>query len=107
MNKKIDIKTVEELAHLARLEFDEAGKERMLEGMNNMLKFVNKLEELDTTSVEPLIYLTDGFAEAGVDKTILRNDVVHQKLKLKDAMQNAPSRDSDFFKTPKVIDKPS
>ena len=95
---KISHKTVNEVAHLARLEFDEASKDEMLEDMNRMLTFVEKLNELDTSGIEPLIYMTEG-AES------LREDIVRQTITQKEALQNAAKKDSDYFKAPKVIDK--
>ena len=97
MAQKIDIKTVEEVAHLARLEFDEAGKAEILNDMNRMLAFVDKLNEMDTTNVEPLIYMTD-------ERNVMREDEPKQTLTQKDALKNAPKKDSDYFKVPKVID---
>ncbi|MFY8184703.1 MAG: Asp-tRNA(Asn)/Glu-tRNA(Gln) amidotransferase subunit GatC, partial [Bacteroidia bacterium] len=55
----IDTKIVDEVAHLARLEFDEKAKEEIIGDMNRMLSFIDKLSELDTANVEPLIYMTD------------------------------------------------
>lgn len=95
---KIDHKTVDEVAHLARLEFDAAGKDAMVKDMNNMLAFIEKLNELDTTGVEPLIYMTD-------ESNVLREDVVKETITQKEALFNAPKKDSDYFKAPKVIDK--
>ena len=97
MTQKIDIKTVEEVAHLARLEFDEVGKAEILNDMNRMLAFVDKLNEMDTTNVEPLIYMTDG-------RNVMREDEPKQTLTQKEALKNAPKKDSDYFKVPKVID---
>jgi aspartyl-tRNA(Asn)/glutamyl-tRNA(Gln) amidotransferase subunit C len=97
MAQKIDIKTVDEVAHLARLEFNEEGKAEILNDMNRMLAFVDKLNELDTTGIEPLIYMTD-------EKNVLREDDSKQTLTQKEALKNAPKKDSDYFKVPKVID---
>jgi aspartyl-tRNA(Asn)/glutamyl-tRNA(Gln) amidotransferase subunit C len=97
MAQKIDIKTVEEVAHLARLEFDEAGKAEILNDMNRMLAFVDKLNEMDTTDIEPLIYMTD-------ERNVMREDEPKQTLTQKEALKNAPKKDSDYFKVPKVID---
>ena len=58
MANKIDIKTVDEIAHLARLEFDAESKQEIVKDMNRMLTFIDKLGELDTENVEPLIYMT-------------------------------------------------
>ncbi len=97
MAQKIDIKTVEEVAHLARLEFDEAGKAEILNDMNRMLAFVDKLNEMNTTNIEPLIYMTD-------ERNVMREDEPKQTLTQKEALKNAPKKDSDYFKVPKVID---
>jgi aspartyl-tRNA(Asn)/glutamyl-tRNA(Gln) amidotransferase subunit C len=98
MANKIDLKTVDEIAHLARLEFDEHAKAEILNDMNRMLSFVDKLNELDTEQVEPLIYMTG-------EKNILRADVAESSISQKDALKNAPKKDSDYFKAPKVIDQ--
>jgi aspartyl-tRNA(Asn)/glutamyl-tRNA(Gln) amidotransferase subunit C len=98
MAQKIDIKTVDEIAHLARLEFNDEAKGEIVNDMNRMLAFVDKLNELDTESVEPLIYMTD-------EKNVLREDEVKQTLTQAEALKNAPKKDSDYFKVPKVIDQ--
>ena len=98
MPQKIDIKTVDEIAHLARLEFSDDAKPEMLKDMNRMLAFVDKLNELDTEHVEPLIYLT-------TEKGEMRDDVVHVTVTQAEALKNAPRKDSDYFKVPKVIDQ--
>ena len=97
MAQKIDIKTVEEVAHLARLEFTEEGKADILNDMNRMLAFVDKLNEMDTDGVETLIYMTD-------EKNVMREDESKDTLTQKEALKNAPKKDSDYFKVPKVID---
>jgi aspartyl-tRNA(Asn)/glutamyl-tRNA(Gln) amidotransferase subunit C len=63
-----------------------------------MLAFVEKLNELDTDGVEPLIYMTE-------ERNILRDDVPETTITQKEALQNAPKKDSDYFKAPKVIDQ--
>lgn len=97
MAQKIDIKTVEEVAHLARLEFTEEGKLDILNDMNRMLAFVDKLNEMDTDNVNPLIYMTD-------EVNVMREDDPKITLTQKEALKNAPKKDSDYFKVPKVID---
>ena len=100
MANKIDIKTVDEVAHLARLEFNDSAKGEILNDMNLMLSFVDKLSELNTENIEPLIYMTN-------EKNILREDVSEITLTQKEALKNAPKKDSDYFKAPKVIDQNS
>jgi len=94
----IDSKTVDKLADLAKLEFDDASKQEIIKDLNRIVTFIEKLNELDTSSVEPLIYLTD-------ETNIMREDVVKQEITQHDALKNAPKKDSDYIKAPKVIDK--
>jgi aspartyl-tRNA(Asn)/glutamyl-tRNA(Gln) amidotransferase subunit C len=95
---KIDKETVDKIAHLARLEFENEEKESMIKDMNNMLGFIEKLNELDTADVEPLIYMSD-------EVNVLREDEVRHDITQEDALKNAPKKDSDYFKVPKVIGK--
>lgn len=97
MAKKIDIKTVDEIAHLARLEFKDDAKAGIINDMNRMLDFIEKLNELDTDKIEPLIYMTQ-------EKNVLREDEPKITLTQKEALKNAPQKDTDYFKAPKVID---
>jgi aspartyl-tRNA(Asn)/glutamyl-tRNA(Gln) amidotransferase subunit C len=97
MQKKIDIKTVDEIAQLARLEFNDEAKQGIITDMNRMLDFVEKLNELNTDQIEPLIYMTQ-------EKNVLREDVPQVTLTQKEALKNAPQKDTDYFKAPKVID---
>ncbi len=94
----IDKDTVEKVAHLARLELSETEKENMIEDMSKILDFMAKLNELDTTGVEPLVYMTDG-------ANVLREDVVKQRITHEEALKNAPKHDEDYFLVAKVIEK--
>lgn len=98
MANKIDIKSVDEIAHLARLEFNAEAKEEILNDINRMLTFVDKLNEVNTENVEPLIYMTN-------ERNVLRPDVPEVTLTQKEALKNAPKKDSDYFKAPKVIEQ--
>src|SRR5687767_4862008 len=98
MAQKIDVKMVDELAHLARLEFNDASKQEIINDMNRMLAFVDKLSELKTDDVEPLIYMTS-------ETNVLREDEVVQSVTQDEALKNALRKDSDYFKVPKVIDQ--
>lgn len=95
---KIDNETVDKIAHLARLEFENEAKENIINDMNNMLSFIDKLNELDTSNVEPLVYMSD-------EVNILREDEVIHTISQQEGLKNAPKKDSDYFKVPKVIDK--
>ncbi len=94
---KIDSTTVDKIAHLARLEFNEENKEAMMKDMNNMLGFIDKLNELPTDHVQPLIYMSD-------EVNVLREDEVLHEITQQEALKNAPKHDSDYFKVPKVIE---
>ena len=93
-----DDKKIDELAQLARLEFKAEERENIKKDLNAILGFCDKLKELDTTGVEPLVYISNV-------KNVLREDVVEQGLTKEQALSNAPSKDSDYFKMPKVIKK--
>lgn len=95
---KINTDTVDKIAHLARLEFENEAKEQIMKDMNNMLSFVDKLSELDTSNVEPLIYMSD-------EVNVLREDEVKQEITQQEALKNAPKHDSDYFKVPRMIEK--
>ncbi len=95
---KIDNETVDKIAHLARLEYTAEGKEQIIKDMNNMLGFIDKLNELDTSNVEPLIYMSN-------EVNVLREDDVIQEITQDEGLKNAPKHDSDYFKVPKVIEK--
>lgn len=93
----IDDKTLDNIANLARLEFVDDEKEHIKNDLTRMLNFIDQLNELDTADVEPLIYLSDRI-------NVLRDDVVSQDISQKEALKNAPMKDSDYFKVPKVIE---
>lgn len=89
---------VDKVAHLARLEFDAKAKPEIIKDMTNMLAFVEKLNELNTDNVEPLVYMTD-------EVNVLREDEVKSDMTQEEALKNAPKKDSDYFKVPKVVEK--
>lgn len=93
---KIDDKTIDHLAKLSRLSFDPEAKARIKSDLEGILDLVNKLDELDTTGVAPLIHMTPG-------TNVLRNDEVKEFITKEEALSNAPKKDSDYFKVPKVI----
>jgi len=95
---KIDNELVDRLAELSKLEFDEQGKEGIKRDLQKILDMVQKLEEVNVDGVEPLIYMTD-------EKNVLRKDEISDTVSKEEALQNAPQRDSDYFKVPKVIKK--
>ncbi|MEW6773713.1 MAG: Asp-tRNA(Asn)/Glu-tRNA(Gln) amidotransferase subunit GatC [Bacteroidota bacterium] len=94
--KKINEELIDQLAHLSRLEFTAEEKQKILNDLNRILDYIDQLNELNTDNVEPLIYLTP-------NQNILRDDVVKETLKKENALANAPKKDSDYFRVPKII----
>lgn len=92
----LDKATVEKLADLARLEFSEKEKEEMLQDMNKIMAFVEKINEMDLEGVEPLIYMIE-------EGNVLREDEVTDQVTRDEALKNAPSHDTDYFRVPKVL----
>jgi aspartyl-tRNA(Asn)/glutamyl-tRNA(Gln) amidotransferase subunit C len=95
---KLNNDTISKIAHLARLEVNETEREVLLEDMNKILSFMEKLNELDTTGVEPLIYLTN-------EVNVYREDEVQKEITVDEALKNAPNQDGTYFRIAKVIDK--
>jgi len=89
---------VQNLAKLARLQFNEQEKEIIKGDLQRMIHFVDKLNELDTEGVEPLLHMTDAI-------NVLREDEVKGSISREEALKNAPDADGTFFKVPKVIKK--
>lgn len=93
---KIDDKLIDNLTELSKLEFDEKSKEELKGNLQKILDLVEQLNELDTEGVEPLVYMTE-------NRNIFREDKVEQYITKEDALKNAPDKDSDYIKVPKVI----
>ncbi len=92
----VTLNDVEHIATLARLEFTDEEKATFTQQLNSILAYVEQLNKLDTTNVEPLahvIELEDAF----------REDVVKAGVTQEDALKNAPAKTEKFFKVPKVI----
>lgn len=95
---KVDDKLVEHLAHLSRLEFDATAKGKMKSDFEKILDFVAQLDKVDTEGVEPLVYMSN-------ETNVLRVDSVKGEVSQKEALQNAPGKDTDYIRVPKVIKK--
>jgi aspartyl-tRNA(Asn)/glutamyl-tRNA(Gln) amidotransferase subunit C len=94
----IDSETVDKIAHLARLELAADEKQEMIADMNKILGFMAKLDEVDTTGVEPLVYMSS-------EVNVFREDMVKQEITVEEALENAPKHDDKYFLVPKVIEK--
>ena len=95
---EVNDELVDKIARLARLEFHEEEKEEIKEDMKKMIDFIDKLNELDTTGIEPLLHMTGNVNS-------LREDVVQGSISREDALKNSPLHDDQFFLVPKVINK--
>jgi aspartyl-tRNA(Asn)/glutamyl-tRNA(Gln) amidotransferase subunit C len=89
---------IENLANLARLEFNELEKAALKNDLQRMIAFVEKLKEVDTTGTEALLHMTE-------ETNVYREDEVKGSMQKQTALANAPSADKDYFKVPKVIKK--
>jgi aspartyl-tRNA(Asn)/glutamyl-tRNA(Gln) amidotransferase subunit C len=94
----IDSETVDKIAHLARLDLAADEKEEMIKDMNQILGFMAKLNEVNTTGVEPLVYMSN-------EVNVFRDDVVKQEITHEEALENAPKHDDKYFLVAKVIEK--
>jgi len=87
---------IEKLAHLSRLEFNEAEKAEIKNDLQRMIEFVEKLNELDLEGVAPLLHMSD-------EINVLREDEIKGSIPRAEALKNAPLHDEQFFMVPKVI----
>jgi aspartyl-tRNA(Asn)/glutamyl-tRNA(Gln) amidotransferase subunit C len=95
---KIDESTLDRIAGLARIELgDPAKRTAMLQDMQRVIEFVNALSAVDTQGVEPLIFLNEE------EEDVLRTDEPRMEITKEQAMANAPMKDSDYFKVPRVV----
>ena len=97
-NITIDDKLVTDLSRLAKLSFDDSKAEKMKSDLENIIDFVDKLSEIETEGVEPLIYLSE-------EVNVLRGDEIKHEVLQENALKNAPQKDSDYFKVPTVLIK--
>ncbi|MGY8987499.1 MAG: Asp-tRNA(Asn)/Glu-tRNA(Gln) amidotransferase subunit GatC [Flavobacteriales bacterium] len=95
---EVNNKLIQDIAKLAKLEFDKKSTEEMKGDLEKILSFVDKLNEIDTKGVEPLIYMSD-------EVNVLRADEITEETSQEDALKNAPQKDSDYFKVPTVLKK--
>ena len=92
----IDQALISRLEHLARLELSAEEREGIRNDLNNILQMVEKMNEVDTDNVEPLVYINEQF-------NVWREDEVKNQVDRKDALKNGPDVNDEFFKVPKMI----
>lgn len=95
---KITEEIVDHIAHLSRLEFEGDQKVAIMADMEKIISFMEKLSEVNTDNVEPLIYMTNEYNN-------LREDIPAVTITQDEGLKNAPKKDSDYFRIPKVLDK--
>lgn len=89
-------KDVEKIAELARLKFTDKELENFTPQMNEILSYMDKLNELDTENVNPLSHPVE-------QTNVFRDDELKPSISTENALKNAPSKDEHHFKVPKVI----
>ena len=95
---KINDELIDHLSFLAKLKFEGSEKEAIKADMIKITGFMHKLIKVETDNVEPLIFMTEEFGS-------LRDDVAQNTISQTQALKNAPKKDSDYFRIPKVIYK--
>jgi len=100
MAKKIDQAQVKKVAKLSRLQLTEAEVDEFTHQLSAILDYMEKLNELDTSNVESLAHCLP-------ITNIFREDCVKESLGTEKTLANAPQRDGDFFKVPKILDDSS
>ena len=93
---RITVQDVEHIAHLAKLSLSEDEKVAYSKQLGNILEYVEKLNQLDTTGVEPLSHVMEV-------TNAFRGDEPGKSLPREEALANAPNSDGEFFVVPKVI----
>jgi len=94
----IDDKLIDHLSNLAKLSFEGPRRDALKQELNKIIGFMDQLTTLDTTHVEPLVYMTD-------EVNRLRHDEASIEISKMDALKNGPKHDSDYFRIPKVKGK--
>lgn len=91
----ITIKDVEHVAKLARLKLTEEEKEKFTKQLDAIIEHMDKLNEVDTTGIEPM-------AHAIPSSNVMREDEVKQEFTRDEMLSNAPEEEDGFFKVPKI-----
>lgn len=94
---KIDQSTLQKIAHLARLNFDSLGAEKMSKDLSQVLDWVEQLQEVNTDEITPLTSMSS-------EINAFRSDAVGEQLTQEQALKNAPKQENGFFVVPKVMD---
>jgi aspartyl-tRNA(Asn)/glutamyl-tRNA(Gln) amidotransferase subunit C len=90
-------KEVQQIAMLARLQLTPEEEERLTEQLDNILRYMGKLNQLDTSGIEP-------FSHVGDVINPLREDIVTNQPNAEALLANAPAKENTFLKVPKIIE---
>ncbi len=93
---KINRETLKKIAHLARVEIDPKDEDDLIKDLEQIVSWVEKLDQLDTSDVAPLTHMS-------FEKNVLREDIAFNSLPKEKGLKNAPDHDNDHFKVPKVL----
>lgn len=94
----ISEETIYKVADLARIDIQEGEVPGLIKEMSKILTFMEQLNSLDTSNVEPLVYMNE-------EVNVWREDAVQSLLELKQALGNAALHNDRFFMVPKIIEK--
>ncbi len=95
---KITLAEVEHVARLARLDLSPEEKERMRSQLDAILTYIDKLRQLDTEGVAPT-------SHAIPIVNVIREDEVRPCFSVTDMLANAPDRDGELFRVPKILEE--
>ncbi len=95
---EVNEQLINNLASLAKLDFNEVEIAEVKTDLQKMISFIDKLNEVDTTGVEPLLFMTN-------EVNVLREDEVKGTIGREKGLQNASMKNDQYFKVPKVINK--
>jgi aspartyl-tRNA(Asn)/glutamyl-tRNA(Gln) amidotransferase subunit C len=95
---EVNDQLINNLAKLSHLSFSEEERKEIKADLQEMITFIEKLKEVNTEGVEPLLHMSSNV-------NILRDDVVEGSVSREEGLKNAPDTDGTFFKVPKVIKK--
>lgn len=97
LGMKINDELISKLEHLAKLSLSKEEREVMKKDLSNILEMIDKIQEVDTSSIEPLRYINS-------DVNVLAEDLAENSINNEQALLNAPSKSGPYITVPKVID---
>ena len=93
----MDKETVATISYLSRLSFDKENEEKITKDLENIIKFVDQLDSIDTSDIEPL--------KSPLEKTAkTRNDQISAENRKEQFLKNAPDANEDYFLVPRVVE---